>query len=320
MATIAYQPPRLVGVPGIREPKPFLVLPNQNAVWRAGDILVQATTGTIVNAPSASITGSGTITPLTAPATSQFTVTAAATTGAPAATYYIVGTYTLSGQTDETAPSAEIVFNCAAGFTPNIVALSAGAPTGANRAAIYVGLMSGTHYLQNATKTTLTLGGGGITLAYPLTNYQGAARAATNASANILGLAQTASDANFFAGTGGSILAGQNSSQLGATNTVQPLVPSDAANLYVTGLGYGQYLEMNLINTQAFTPGLLQSTAGLTLDSTSGFFVVDPGQSNKIITIAEFRQGVYQGPTASGTIGDLGARVVVYFNSGLLNQ
>lgn len=308
---ISYQPPRIVGTGNIKEPKPFLVYPTQAAAWRAGDLVVQATTGAIVNAPSV---GSGTLAAAAGPALSAVTLGNTAVAGAPITTYYGVVTYT--GTSAESVPSLPFIVNCPSGQVPSITVAAAGAPGTATGFSTYLGLVPGQYIRQN----TATALGSPANATYPLTNFIGANRGATNLSANILGLAQSASDATFFAGIGGSISAGQNSSQLGATNTIQPLVPSDAAQLYVTGLGYGQYVEFNLINTVALQVGLLGTTAGITLDSGSGTFVVDPSQSNKIFTIAEFRQGVYQGPTASGTLGDLGARIVGFFNSGLLNQ
>lgn len=311
MATIAYQPPRLVGTTNIREPKPFVVLPTQNAAWRAGDILVQSVTGAIVLPPSV---GSGALASAAGPLASAITLGTTAATGAPATTYYGVVTYT--GTSAESVASAPFIINCQAGQVPNITVASAGAPTGATGFSSYLGLYPGQYFRQNAAVAL----GSAAAAAYPLTNFQGANRGATNLSANILGLAQTSSDATFFAGIGGAISAGQNSSQLGSTNTVQPLVPSDAYQLYVTGLGYGQLIELNLNQNTALSQGLLGTTAGLTLDSSSGIWTVDPTQSNKIFTISEFRQGALIGPTGSGSYGDLGARVVGFLNSGLLLQ
>lgn len=311
MATIQYQPPKLVGSAGIKEPKPFTILPTQNAAWRAGDIVVQSTTGTVVLPPAV---GSGALASAAGPAVSAITLGTTAVSGAPALTYYGVATYT--GSSAESVVSAPFIINCLPGTVPNITVASAGAPAGATGFSVYLGLYPGQYIRQN---TAVALGSAGAST-YPLTNFQGANRGATNLSANILGLAQTAVDATFFSGLGGSFTAGQNSSQLGATNTVQPLVPSDAYLLYVTGLGYGQYVELNLNQNTALSQGLIGSTAGLTLDSSSGIWTVDPTQSNKIFTIIEFRQGVLIGPTGSGSFGDLGARVVGYFNSGLLLQ
>lgn len=311
MATIQYTPPRLVGTGNIKEPKPFTVIPTQNAAWRAGDILVQATTGAITNPPSV---GSGGLASAAAPAASAITISTTAVSGAPIATYYGVVTYT--GSSAESVASAPFIVNCAAGQVPSITVASAGAPGAATGFSSYIGIFPGQYFRQNAAVSL----GSAANCTYPLTNCLGANRAATNMSANILGIAQSSVDATFFAGIGGAISAGQNSSQLGSTNTVAPLIPSDAALLYVTGLGYGQYVELNLNQNTALTINLLNSTAGLTLDASSGIFTVDPSQSNKVFTITEFRQGVYQGPTASGTFGDLGARVIGFFNSGLLVQ
>lgn len=314
-ATIQYQPPRIVGTGNIKEPKPFVVLPTQNAAWRAGDILVQSTTGTITNPPAV---GSGSLASALAPGAtgaSAITLGTSASAGAPALTYYGVATYT--GTSAESATSAPFIINCPAGFLPTVTVASAGAPGTATGFNTYLGLYPGQYFKQDASATSLA---SAFTATYPLANFLGANRGATNLSSNILGIAQTAVDATYFSGIGGAFTAGQNSSQLGSTNTVPPLMPSDAYQLYVTGLGYGQYVELNLNQNTMLTQGILGTTAGLTLDAASGIWTVDPTQSNKIVTIAEFRQGVAIGPTASGSFGDLGARVVVYFNSGLLLQ
>lgn len=315
MATIAYSPARIVGSPSIREPKPFVVLPAQNAAWRAGDILIQSTTGTFTAPPSVGV-GAG-LASASAPAASAVTLGTSASAGAAAATYFIQVTYTATGQ--ETVPSQIFIQNCPAGTVPTVNVASAGAPAAATNFAAYIGLLPGNLSLQQATKTTTALGST-FTAAYPLTNSQGANKCATNVSSGILGIAQTDSNALYFSGIGGSMTAGQASSLLGATNTVAPLTPQEAPYLYVTGLGYGQLVEMNLNQNTALTLNLIGSTAGINIDSTTGFPTIDPTQSNKIFTITDFRQGVFIGPTASGTLGDLGARVIGYFNSGLALQ
>lgn len=316
MATISYFPPQIVGTPNINEPKPYTVVMAPGAAFRRGDILIQSTTGAITNPPSVSVgAGLGPASTAQPPAASAVTIVQSAVSGAPAQTYYIKVTYTATGQ--ETLPSQEFVLNCSAGNMPSINVLAAGAPAAATNFAAYVGILPGTEALQQATKTTTALGTPFV-CANPLTNSIGANRAATNVSANILGIAQHDSNGLFFDGVGGSFLAGTAGSRLGATNTIAPGAPTDAAMAYVTGLGANQLVEFNLVNTQALNMNLIGTTAGLTLDATTGIFVVDPSQSNKIFTITDFRPGVYIGPTASGTLGDLGARVVGYFNSGLL--
>lgn len=310
MATIGYYEPRLVGTGGLKEPVKFLVAPAQNAVWRRGDILVQKTTGTITSLNPA---GAGALASAAAPAASAVTVTTSASAGAPYQTYYGAVTYTATSQE---SPPYYFTITCLAGTLPSVTVASAGAPAGATNQATYLGTVPGYLSLQQATKTTTALGAAFVA-ANPLTNNAGASQAATNASANILGLADSMSTETYWDGPGGS-LAGSPGSRLGAGQQIAPLTPTEAPLLYVVGLGNGQRIEMNLVNTTALSPYLVGTTAGIVLDSTTGFFVVDPGQTNKIVTVVDIRQGAYIGPAASGTTGDLGARVVVEFNSGLL--
>lgn len=314
MATIGYYEPRIVGNGSIKEPVKFMVNPAQGAAWRRGDIVVQATTGTITALPTA---GQGALATAAIPGSSgasAVTITNSASSGAPAQTYFIALTYTATSA--ESQP-AYFVQNCPPGYIPTITVASAGAPSGATNFAAYVGLLPGYYSLQQASKTTTALGSA-FNVAYPLTNSAGANRGATNLSGSILGLADSMSDETYFDGYGGSFTAGRAGSRLGSTNTIAPLTPTEAPLLYVVGLGNGQRVELNLVNTTAWSPYLLGTTAGLALDSSTGFFVVDPGQSNKIVTIVDQRPGVYIGPTASGTAGDLGARVVVEFSSSSL--
>jgi hypothetical protein len=258
--------------------------------------------------------GTSTLATAAAPAASAVTLGTSASAGAPAATYYSVVTYSASGA--QSVPSQVFIQNVAAGNLPTIVVASAGAPAAADHFVVYMGLSPGSLSMQQAALTTTALGAT-FTAANPLTNSVGWNRSVTNPSANIVGLACDASNENFFDGTGGSFNVGPGS-RLGADTSVPPLTPFEAQGAYVIGLGGGTTIEMNLINTTAYYPSLLGTTAGIALDSTTGFFIVDPAQSNKTVTIVGQRDGVYIGPTSPGTVGDLGARVIVQFTSGLL--
>jgi hypothetical protein len=306
MATIGYYEPRLVGSGSIKEPKKFLVNPAQGAAWRRGDIVVQTTTGTIT---ALNPNGNGALASASAPAASAVTLGTSAVAGAPAATYYGAVTYTATSQE---SPPYYFIVNCPAGYLPTVNVASAGAPAGATNQATYLGLFPGYLALQQATKTTTALGAT-FTASNPLTNSTGANRGATNLSGSIIGLADSMSDETYFDGIGGSFTAGRASSRLGATNSVAPLTPTEAPMLYVVGLGFGQLVEMNLNQNTAWSPMLLNTQVGLTLDATTGFFTVDPTQSNKVAVIVDQRPGVYIGPTASGSSGDIGTRVIVEF-------
>jgi hypothetical protein len=74
------------------------------------------------------------------------------------------------------------------------------------------------------------------------------------------------------------------------------------------------YIEMSLINTQAWSPALAGSTFGLTLDATTGFYVANPAGTACGVIIG----GADGVPTVVGTTGDFGKRIVVQFNVGLI--
>ena len=132
-------------------------------------------------------------------------------------------------------------------------------------------------------------------------------------------MAICASNENYYDGYGGSFTAGNPGSRLGSTNQLPPLTPDEAPLGYALTLGNGTILEMSLNSASGgWSPLLIGTTAGLTLDSTTGWFTVDTSQSNKVCTIVGQRPGVYIGPTASGNPGDTGVRVLVQFTSSSL--
>ena len=311
MATIPYREPVFVGNPRHVEPYPVLVNPAQNAVWRRGDILVEATTGAIVLPQS---NGAGTGTGIAGPTSAVITATTSASAGAPAATYFVQVAYNVTNHTNESIPSALFEINCPPGFLPSVNVAAAGAPFSATNYQVYMGLLP--TYLANQNGAAGTALGTPFVAANPLADYAGAQRGATNLNTNVLGMAICASNENYFDGYGGSFTAGNPGSRLGSTNTIDPLTPTEAPLGYVIALGAGTQIEMNL-NTASggFSPLLIGTTAGLTLDAASGWFTADTSQSNKILTIVGYRPGVYIGPTAQGNPGDLGARVVVQFTT-----
>lgn len=317
MSQFGYRAPALVGAANVKEPKQILGAPAQLAVWRAGDILISKTTGTITAPPATASTGTGSLASTLAPGatgSNAVTITNTTTSGAAAATYYIIVTNTYAG--GEGPPSQLYVQNCPAGYTPSITVASSGAPAAATDFAAYVGVEPGYLSLQQATKTTTALGSAYVVPA-TLTNNIGWARAATGSSTNIIGMAVNDSNATYFDGGGGSFLAGNNASRLGATSALPPLTPFEAPGGYAITLGGGQLIEMSLVNTTAWSPSLLYSAVGLTLDATTGFFIADPGQT-QVATIVDHRDGAYIGPTGTGTTGDTGVRVIVSFLSSVL--
>jgi len=302
--TIGYTEPRIVGTPG-KEPRILLGPYAQSAAWRRGDILQNITTGTVSPPP---VNGTSTLAGVAGPVLgTTLHVSYSASAGAPQATYYGAASYTASGLESVATP---FVINVPAGNLPTVLVDSAGAPASADHFAAYLGTSPGNISLQQATRTTTALGAT-FTAANPLTNSVGWNRSVTNPSANIVGMAVDASSELFFSGGGGSFAVGPGS-LLGAQTPMSPAI-TEAQSAYVIGLGQNQQVEMNLINTTAFYPSLIGTTAGLALDTATGFFIVDPGGSNKILTIVDRRPGVFIGPTTGGQVGDGGVRVIVEF-------
>lgn len=305
MALIPYFEPFWVGS-GLNEaPTPGEYLPAPGAAWRRGALLVTSTTGTLTGTLP---TPQGSMAALAGPNAAAVTLAASAVSGAPGGTYYVVLTYTATS--NESLPSQEYVFNALPGNVVSITVASAGAPAAATNFAAYVSFAPQYELLQQASKTTTALGSAFI-VANPLTNSTGVAGAVTGVSGSIVGLANTDSNEIFFSGTGGSSGVG-NQSLLGATNSLPPLLPNDVLLLYVTKLTGGTILEMSMRQTNYWSPSYLGQTAGIYLDATTGFYTVDPTQTNKVLTIIGTADGV---PAICGTYGDQGKRVQVQFTA-----
>ena len=298
-------------------------------VFRRWDVLLLTTTGTIVTPSGGASSGGTSLAAVAGPAlaagqgifsiissatsitSGAVTVTASASASAPAQTYFCIVTYTNTSGSNESLSSQEFIIYCPAGLLPSVNVASAGAPTGAATFALYVGLYPGYEALQQASKYTTSLGTA-FQIPNPLTNSQGLARAATNASANIVGIAADDSNALFYNGVGGSGVIG-NQSLFGATMTQQPLAANDAFLNLVYKL-QAQVIEISLV--QAWNPMLAGgAVAGLLLDPTTGFFVADTSQSNKVLNIL----GFVNGPSSvQGGVGLTGSRVQATFASGLV--
>lgn len=99
------------------------------------------------------------------------------------------------------------------------------------------------------------------------------------------------------------------------------LVPGTEQNLGLVQFDDGIRLEINLIQSTTLAASLVGTQVGLGYDATSGFFFVDPGQTNKIAYITQIPGGpdmpfvgsTTRGFLANGQIGDSGGRVVVAF-------
>jgi len=240
---------------------------------------------------------------LPGPTLAQVTLGTTASANAPALTYYHYFTYTATA--NESLISGPYIQNVNAGFVPNPTVLALGAPAAATNSAVYTSLLPTYEALQQATKTTTALGTP-FAESYPLTNSISAAGAATNVAGALLGIANADSNATFFSGAGGAQSVG-NTSLFGATQSFPPLDSLGALAIPTTKL-QNCLFEFSLV--QPFFPALNGTQVGLTLDATTGFYVVDTSQSNKVAVITELSQGP---APFYPTIGDVGARVKVSF-------
>jgi hypothetical protein len=316
--TIPYQEISLGPNEVPQQPIPRLVYLAQGAAFRRGDIVAKAITGAITT-PSAS---SGALAGKAGPSTSAITITNHAVAGAPATTYFIMCTYEDSGDSSQSNPSSEVVYNCPAGNVPNVSVASAGAPAGADHFNIFVGLFPGGECLQNAAPVLL---GGNANLTYPLTNNYGANLCPTNPANNvgILGLADVASNALFTGGYPGQAAAPFPLPAFGASGSVPPLDPPEAIQISLISLANNTLIEINLKNTTPYYPGLDGTTAGLAYDPATGFWYADPAGSHASLHLVTAVNGAYTTnpltgvPVGSnpGQVGDFGVRMIAYVDS-----
>jgi hypothetical protein len=326
-AQVTYTPfePAWAASAGSTGPNTAQVYPAETAAWRASDLLISVTTGTIVvptGGTAASFTNAtGALTPgpflgLTASTpgvpfnimTSSASVTQGAVTvagaaqaGAPARTLYGVVTYAITATT-ESQNSQPFIINTAPGVGVTIVVASAGKPAGATTYIPYLGFAPNTWAAQAAATALGTPTG---TIANPLTNSVGVNRAAAAVSSGIIGMANVDSDAYFGgilgATSGGSLNTGKRS-LFGATQSYGPGWPNDAFALPVTKLQSGFYV-CNLV--QPWNNTLLSAAVGFNIDAGSGYFVADTTQ-----TQAGTIDGLAYQP-GGGNVNDIGARVRV---------
>ena len=152
-------------------------------------------------------------------------------------------------------------------------------------------------------------------------------RAATNAAGSIFGLTNYG-EQQIFGPYGGNPPAIQSVFGYTQASTGGPLIPEDSIDVEVWSGLQNQLFEISLSSTTGWISGGAQqavfgTTGGILLDATTNLFVFDQTQSNKIMTV----WGKAVGPNillpsglvlGKGTIGDTGARVLVYFNSGVI--
>lgn len=303
MAALTYREPVYIGQGGTEGPTWDRIVVGSGAAFRRGALLVQSNTGTVSTpAPTGSMSTTA------GPAASAVTFGQSASAGAPGGTFFAYLTYTATS--NESLPAGPYAFTVAPGNVLTINVASAGAPAAATNFAAYVSTVPTLECLQQATRTTTALGAT-FTCANPLTNSYGISGAATNVASGLIGIAASDSNAAFFSGIGGSASVG-NASVFGALANYPPLDSIGAMAIPICKLA-GSLWEFSLV--QPYSPALDRTTAGITLDATTGFYVVDTSQSNKIVTI----QGASSGPSPFfGSVNDTGARVRVTFSSSAL--
>lgn len=129
-------------------------------------------------------------------------------------------------------------------------------------------------------------------------------KAATNAAiATIAGQALKASG-SLYATT-----APTSQTLFGASTVGTVLTPGLPLQMEVSPWMQGTQIEMSLVQAvTATTPGTL---VGLTLDATTGYFVADASQANKIATVIS----VVSQPSQPWVLTDTGVRVIVQINA-----
>jgi hypothetical protein len=296
--------PRLVGIPGITSPTPRGYTLAQGAAFREGNFVQQIQTGT-----AATPAPTGALAAVAGPLPSAVTLSTVASAGAPAATYYVIVTYTAAGT--ESLPSQEFIVNAQPGFLPQVNVAVAGAPAGATNYAAYFSLYSGMEQLQQATRTTTALGTA-FEAANPLANSVGINLAPTNASTLIVGIAAHDSAALYALGVGGSATAGGPGNLLGTYPNPPPLGLGDPQQAVVDRI-VDQPIVISL--KQPWYGSLIGTTAGILLDAASGNHLLDNTQSNLIFRIQAKVTGAQ---TDVGSVGDTNALVQAIAISGVI--
>lgn len=309
MAALTLVPPSLVGQPGANQPFNLdFISASPYAVFRRMDILAQATTGSLTN-PNPN----GSISAIVPPAITSSIVAPTVTGSSAAARFIMFYTYVGAGSI-ESQPSPEYVLTLAAGTTYTLTVPTAGAPAAATDFNTYIGVISGGEF-QQVAGTAL---GSAATIPNPLTNYNGVIQAATNASANIVGFAESDYDVTYAPRAGATGPGYSNRDLFGIDATQPPLGYLEQYQASYYKLNANQQLfEASLV--QGWYPSLIGTTAGILLSTAASCHAVDTSQSNKIITIV----GKVQGPDnvaygSVGDVGDTGARIICRFNSGTI--
>jgi hypothetical protein len=283
--------------------------PTLNSFFRRGAVLINSTTGTVTG--SGPYTGppspTGTLSSSAGPPPAAVTFGTSVSAGAPAASYWVYLAYTASTTALQTSQvGGPYIVNAPAGYVPTVNVSATGAPTLAAQYAVYAGY-NPTYIAQQSASTTATALGATYTFATTLANYTAATQAASNVQSGIIGLAAADSNTPFNSGPGGATTVG-NTSLFGATQSYPPLDSLGAFGVPIVK-AQGTVFEFSL--KQAYYGSLNNTSAGLTLDAASGWFVVD----NTASACGTILAGIQGPPPFFGGIGDFGARVRFSFTT-----
>jgi hypothetical protein len=300
---LAILPPSLIARAGVQSYNLGSVFEAPGAIFRRGDFLQKVTTGTITNvAPTGSISA---VVPTAAPTVSS---TGSAVSGTPITYYYAYYTYTNSGGSIESQPSPEFLIVNASGYKATVTVPVAGSPAAGQYFNLYVGLYPGTE-VQQVAATAL---GSAATVPVPLTNSVGANRLTAGgtavSAATVFGLAVDDYDVTY---APKSPVQFDNRSPFGIDTSTPPLGSYEQYQTKVVPLSAGLQFEMSLL--QAWTPGLLYTTCGVSYQTAYNTFAADNTASTAFLTIQGKVGGNTFNPTYDDQGGflDTGARVIV---------
>lgn len=275
--------------------------PIPGQLFRAGDFLAVSTTGSLTSpAPAGALKA---VIPTAVP------VITIATGGTGIGTN-LYGFYTYTdGASSESLPSGFFQVKIASGSQFTVTVPSAGAPAAAVDFNVYLGYAPFSAFQQT---TATALGSATGNLNGTLTNFTGCKRAATNASANILGIALDDYDVLYEQGNATTISGNQRVYGADLDN-----FDPEQYQVKFAKLVNGQKFTMSIL--QAFNNGLIQTTFGLNQTTQGGepIFIADNAQSNKILTCISADDNLDNWPISTPFLtGIVGVQAVFVLNSG----
>ena len=129
-------------------------------------------------------------------------------------------------------------------------------------------------------------------------------KAAANAASGVVGLIQFGSVDIYYNSSATDV------TLFGVSTANTALMSSEPANVHLIAAHNFQPFEISLIQAWSPSTQLGAAIAGINIDGTTGFFVADTTQTNKILNVI----GAVDGPTR-GTVGDTFKRVIVTFTA-----